>query len=246
MFPNQTAAVVASLLLALAATIRAAWLRYELRTWRTDQVTGLPVRREFYRLARRALRRGHRMVVFVDLDRFKEINNYSYDLGDAFLAVIGRRIRAAGGPNTITGRLGGDEFGLVIDLAAAAHSTPWALLVRLQLAITTPVELDDLVRAADLPGGLTSDKQISVGASIGAVEIPGVRNPSLRGALTMAADLMAETKRAGGGTRLVTADPEDPRLNPDITARPHHRARDLAVPDEESATSTHARDNTSN
>ncbi len=55
-------------------------------------------------------------VLFVDLDRFKIINDtLGHRVGDAVLAEVSRRLRAAVSANDIVSRTGGDEFIIVLD-----------------------------------------------------------------------------------------------------------------------------------
>lgn len=81
-----------------------------------DTLTGLANRRllldridQALRLARRHRRWG--AVLFIDLDLFKGINDtYGHDAGDAVLRAMGERLRATLREQDTPGRLGGDEF----------------------------------------------------------------------------------------------------------------------------------------
>ncbi|WP_238333446.1 sensor domain-containing phosphodiesterase [Luteimonas marina] len=58
-------------------------------------------------------------VLFLDLDRFKLINDsMGHAAGDAMLIEVGRRIRAAIGVEDVVARLGGDEFAIVLESVA--------------------------------------------------------------------------------------------------------------------------------
>ena len=53
-------------------------------------------------------------VLFLDLDRFKPINDtYGHEAGDFVLREVGCRLRASAAPSDVCARLGGDEFVLV-------------------------------------------------------------------------------------------------------------------------------------
>jgi diguanylate cyclase (GGDEF)-like protein/PAS domain S-box-containing protein len=96
-----------------------------------DALTGLPNRTLFLdrltlSLARSRREPEHRCaVLFLDLDRFKRINDgFSHAVGDELLVALGRRLtgilRAAdtvarGGPDGMVARLGGDEFTILLE-----------------------------------------------------------------------------------------------------------------------------------
>jgi diguanylate cyclase len=62
------------------------------------------------------LQGGSVQLLFVDLDRFKEINdNYGHAVGDAVLLGVADRLRAICGEQELAGRLGGDEFGVICE-----------------------------------------------------------------------------------------------------------------------------------
>jgi diguanylate cyclase (GGDEF)-like protein len=85
-----------------------------------DALTGLPNRRltmEFAeRLFANARRNNKRIgVMFIDMDRFKPINdNHGHKTGDAVLREIARRLKTCVRGGDIAGRIGGDEFLVVL------------------------------------------------------------------------------------------------------------------------------------
>jgi len=79
-----------------------------------DHVTGLPNRAHILELVTDALESGgHRLgaVLFIDLDKFKGVNDaLGHHAGDAVLRITAERLRAALRPDDVVGRVGGDEF----------------------------------------------------------------------------------------------------------------------------------------
>ncbi|HEX7325556.1 MAG TPA: EAL domain-containing protein [Rhodanobacteraceae bacterium] len=87
-----------------------------------DALTGLPNRAALLRKLDVALQRfrGNMApsfaVLFLDLDRFKVINDSAgHIVGDELLIQAGRRIRASVKPNDVVARLGGDEFAVLLE-----------------------------------------------------------------------------------------------------------------------------------
>jgi|GEM_PF-3032255 len=87
---------------------------------RTDPLTGLNNRREFQRAFTSQLdatvRDGTRMcVVMIDLDHFKEVNDsHGHAAGDNVLKSFARLLRSSTRTSDLIGRLGGEEFGVVL------------------------------------------------------------------------------------------------------------------------------------
>ena len=112
----------------LAVFLFGAWLIAEMRRvlmWesrlaREDALTHLPNRWEFHERGLQAFAQAQRQsasftAVFIDLDRFKEVNDtLGHDTGDALLTAVARIIREQVRASDIPGRLGGDEFALLL------------------------------------------------------------------------------------------------------------------------------------
>ncbi|MET3132333.1 diguanylate cyclase (GGDEF)-like protein/PAS domain S-box-containing protein [Oxalobacteraceae bacterium GrIS 1.11] len=84
---------------------------------------------------------GPLWVVFVDLDRFKFVNDtLGHEAGDALLKILAGRLQAAGGDADTVARLGGDEFVLVLPGHADDGAT---LLQGIMDAVAQPLMLDE-------------------------------------------------------------------------------------------------------
>lgn len=82
-----------------------------------DPLTGLGNRKAFTEQLRQALQRRDDplALLFLDLDRFKEVNDrFGHDVGDALLRHIAERLRSAVRQPDLVYRLGGDEFTLIL------------------------------------------------------------------------------------------------------------------------------------
>jgi len=86
-----------------------------------DQLTGLYNREAFRRLLDKAVLEARRhdqrlAVMFIDLDRFKSINDtLGHDAGDQVLRSVAERLRASVRDSDVVARLSGDEFAIVIE-----------------------------------------------------------------------------------------------------------------------------------
>lgn len=87
-----------------------------------DALTGLPNRLLFIEHLKRTIAHGKRhkdylfAVLFLDLDRFKIINDsLGHALADQLLVAIARKLEAVLRPEDVVARLGGDEFTILLD-----------------------------------------------------------------------------------------------------------------------------------
>jgi diguanylate cyclase (GGDEF)-like protein/PAS domain S-box-containing protein len=89
-----------------------------------DTLTGLPNRRALMQALPEALRRAQRArlacaVFFLDLDRFKQINDrHGHEEGDELLRQFAARVRGAMRQTDTVGRLAGDEFIVILEMLA--------------------------------------------------------------------------------------------------------------------------------
>jgi diguanylate cyclase (GGDEF)-like protein len=157
---------------------------------RTDHVTGLSNRRDFLeggesRLA--SLRPNEQLVVIlVDLDGFKEVNDsLGHAQGDELLKVIGRRFDKKIGKRGPMARTGGDEFACTLTIEA--ESDPIAIANELASALSDPVSLDGT--------------KVRVSASIGVAIWP--QHGTTHVELVRSADVaMYEAKRSHDGVHV--------------------------------------------
>lgn len=121
-----------------------------------DALTGLPNRAMFIEQLRYAFERAkrcpeHRFAVFfVDLDRFKFVNDsLGHLIGDELLIAVARRLdQSLRRPADVVARLGGDEFAILIDDLRDVGDTA-IIADRLQHVMTEPFGLSgQLVRVS--------------------------------------------------------------------------------------------------
>ena len=90
-----------------------------------DPLTKLPNRRLFISrmsqaIAGCAARGDNDVLLFIDLDNFKTLNDtQGHDTGDAFLVQVAERLRRCVSPKDLVARIGGDEFVVIIEEAGA-------------------------------------------------------------------------------------------------------------------------------
>ena len=115
-----------------------------------DELTGLPNRRMFGERLTQEISNHHRTglslaLLFIDLDRFKEINDtLGHAAGDRVLMEAGRRIRANTRESDIVARLGGDEFIVVLTHIRSQHHVEQIAQVLVD-SLAKPFVLDDAV-----------------------------------------------------------------------------------------------------
>ena len=112
-----------------------------------DSLTELPNRaflsEQLNALIERADKDTRFAVLFVDLDRFKLINDtLGHEVGDALLRLSAVRLRASVRPGDVVGRLGGDEF-IVLCLDAGELEDIDAVASKIVFALTQPAHLLD-------------------------------------------------------------------------------------------------------
>jgi len=154
-----------------------------------DALTGLVNRREFERRLEEAIERGHRgdgqhVLCYLDLDRFKVVNDTSGHLaGDSMLREVAKLLRDAVRDSDTVGRVGGDEFGM--------------LLVGCPLEKARQIA-DDVCRSVGEHRFVWRDKIFTIGVSVGLVEISR-ESGTLEELLTAADSACYVAKKQGSG-----------------------------------------------
>lgn len=168
-----------------------------------DPLTGLANRAQLEARLEEALNRRregrHVALLFIDLDRFKPINDtLGHDVGDALLRVLAQRLQGQVRQSDLAARIGGDEFVLMLDGIVDMRSAEM-VAERALSSLIEPVPIG--------PHTLT------VGASIGIAGGPGA--PSEVARLMKDADIAMYRAKADGRGRWHR---QVPRLTEDPTA----------------------------
>jgi len=160
------------------------------RLARHDHLTGLFNKAMFHETLRLANARVERSgsllgVLYIDLDGFKPVNDrFGHDIGDTLLVEVVRRLQSGLRASDVMGRLGGDEFGVILEnlkrrgdaLKVAGH----------------------LLKRLEEPFGADGGERVDISASIGAVVT--ARTVDNASALVADADrAMYEAKSLGRG-----------------------------------------------
>ena len=154
-----------------------------------DELTGLPNRTLFAEQLTRAIGRSQRKAaplaaLFIDLDRFKSINDtLGHDIGDSLLCQIAERLQANLRVGDFCGRWGGDEFVVCLeDFGEAANAA--AAAQKLLLVLSEKYEI--------------GNSEVYATPSIGISMYP--ESGTTAETLIKAADVaMFEAKKRGGG-----------------------------------------------
>jgi diguanylate cyclase (GGDEF)-like protein len=125
---------------------------------RHDALTNLPNRLLFREQMEQSLARGEKLaVLFIDLDRFKNVNDtLGHPVGDALLCAVTKRLQlAVRGADTVA-RLGGDEFAIIQIGGRPTDATELAARI-----------IDSISQAFDVHG-----HQVMIGTSVGIAIAP--------------------------------------------------------------------------
>lgn len=131
-----------------------------------DALTGLPNRALFLDRLQHVIETGRRdpleryAVLFLDLDRFKVVNDtLGHLVGDHLLVAVGERVADCLRPGDTLARLGGDEFGILLERIADPQDG-MQVAERIQKALAKVVEVDghELFVSASIGIALRSER----------------------------------------------------------------------------------------
>jgi diguanylate cyclase (GGDEF)-like protein/PAS domain S-box-containing protein len=153
-----------------------------------DVLTGLPNRAAFMDSLKRAIEQAQKRddylfaILFLDLDRFKQVNdNLGHLVGDQLLVTVARRLKECLRSEDTIARLGGDEFTILLENIRGADD---AVLVasRIQEKLALPISL--------------AGRELSISASIG-ISLGGADYNSPEDILNNADGAMYQAKAQG-------------------------------------------------
>ena len=161
-----------------------------------DELTGLPNRSLFTDRLRQSARAAERrqsrsMLLYLDLDDFKEINDrYGHRAGDAMLVAVASRLTELVRSADTVARLGGDEFVVLAEELDHPDAAARSLAKRIRLAMQEPVAV--------------GDRQLQTSVSIGIAPVLPGSDPEVF--LSRADMAMYEAKRLGPDRHVVFSE----------------------------------------
>ncbi len=168
---------------------------------RYDSLTKVPNRMQFQHSLQQAIARARRSgrvlaLLYLDLDRFKEVNDtFGHAAGDRALEILSERLIALLPKETLLGRLAGDEFGLFIENLDRAQDN------RLAIAAIARELLEQIGRPFHL-----GTHEVFITASIGVAFCPGDADNVVD--LIRDADAAMYHSKQNGGNSLTFYTPE--------------------------------------
>ncbi|KAA0234947.1 MAG: putative signaling protein [Acidimicrobiales bacterium] len=221
---REDAVVAAAIVIPLAAAVYTARRHSESKAIRhqlarlsyQDALTGLPNRRYLTDLLRDVLADARRnsdqvAVLFIDLDRFKAVNDtYGHEVGDRLMTEVAGRLLASVGEAGHVARYGGDEFVAILTSVPDARATEAAAR--------------RIIRTLEAPFQIGEDHiRISAGVGVALAE----RNCTRPAEVLRDADLaLYQAKRAGPGSQQIFDRTLRGRITPSTAEARLRRALD--------------------
>ncbi len=158
----------------------------------TDQLTGLPNRREFTEVAENVLRTDERLsILMLDVDHFKKVNDtYGHDAGDEVLRVLAKVGSSVSRDMDVFARWGGEEFAVAMPGTDIEQARARAEMLR--------ATFESRAFTHSLPGGKAIPFTVSIGV---ATRAPG---ESSLDAIMKRADQALYRAKKGGRNRVAT------------------------------------------
>jgi diguanylate cyclase (GGDEF)-like protein/PAS domain S-box-containing protein len=161
-----------------------------------DTLTGLPNRALLHERLQRMLDAGAQghgaAVLFLDLDRFKEVNDsFGHEMGDMLLCEVAARLRRVVRPDDVVARLGGDEF-VIAAPGPIDRNGAHRIATKLLETLTAPIGV--------------GAQEVIIGASIGISMYP--HDAATRELLFQTADTAMYSAKAAGRNRFRFFEPK--------------------------------------
>ncbi|MBT9612207.1 MAG: EAL domain-containing protein [Burkholderiales bacterium] len=186
---------------------------------RRDALTGLPNRAAINEIVRDTIsfasdHAREFAVLFIDLDRFKDINDaYGHVVGDHLIVAAANTIHSTLRDVDVLGRFGGDEFTILLRDSNVDRAI--AITERLLNAFQTPLEV--------------GARHLQISPSVGIAIYPA-HGTDIETLIKHADTAMYEAKRKGGGAYSVYAEEQGARVHQRLQVE--HQLRDALKRDE--------------
>ncbi|SNY59256.1 PAS domain S-box-containing protein/diguanylate cyclase (GGDEF) domain-containing protein [Arsukibacterium tuosuense] len=160
-----------------------------------DQLTRLPNRelfqdRMFSALARAGREQGMLALLYLDLDKFKQVNDdFGHNIGDELLQQTALRLQQAIRQTDTAARFGGDEFVILLEQVSGVE-TAMLLAEKIRLALCQPYQIDS--------------QRLTINPSIGVALYP--QHGTVQKELVLNADEAMYLAKKAGGNRVVLSD----------------------------------------
>ena len=169
---------------------------------RRDALTGLPNRSAINEIVRDTIKISREQgsefaILFIDLDRFKDINDvYGHLVGDQLIVAAADAIQSALRDTDVMGRFGGDEYAILLRDSNVERAC--AIAERLLVSFQTPMEV--------------GDRQLQITPSVGIALYPA-HGSDIETLIKHADTAMYDAKHKGGAALSVYAEEQGARVH---------------------------------